>query len=342
MALMIITDRLLVADYYQNKPTQAWIVSSVLGSFFGLLLSAFIWAGFSLWDPHTNLLGLALELFWWRGAAAILVGAAAIQILKHYFCCFVEDAHAASIAAWLSAAPIFILLSVTAVSVITGEALPTLMKTESLWFIGAILATAGLVWFELLMGGSRKMSVGSYWRDLALMLFWSVVYSIGLRVVLVPYEGSENLQEAIALLPYYWLGFAAGSRMLFHKEERMILKQNWFERMHQFIGVILFVEVIGMFVFFFEFFGLSGLDPVYVNIIVGSHIFIVYGLTLLLGALRLKLERGGVSSFRFLNAQLQRENLPKIQKNTRLIIFEISALVLVVAGIVLTSLYSFL
>jgi hypothetical protein len=144
----------------------------------------------------------------------------------------------------------------------------------------------------------------------------------------------------LALLPFYWLGFAAGMRVIFKKGEWQTFKSNWKRRIRHFLVPILIVEVVGMLVFYFEYLGISELDPVFVNIILGAHIFLVYVLDLLLGRVRRWMSINDMRKLYFLGIRLLQSKLPRPEVSPLQMTLELAAIVATVGGIVLTSIYS--
>ncbi len=340
LSLMVVTDRLMVGDCYQGNSNHAWFVSSLAGSLFGLLLTLMVSIGlvaFGKIDLH-ELLSTVVEVFWWKGVAMMLVGTVSIQLLLHYFRCFVEEAHSASVAAWLAATPIFVYAGMLVLTVV-GD--PNLIPThiEPGWTLGVILATLGLVLFERLTMG-KGAGVGKYRRELVLMLVCNVAYIIGLRQVLGKGTEGKELLEAVALMPYYWIGFAAGMRVIFQKGVAAGLRSSWRRRIRYFVVPILFVEIVGMLVFWFEYFGLTELDPTYVSIVVGASVFLVYVMNMGLGFLRKSMQKRGERRMYFGGVRLVAAKLPRPHESLRHISLELLAITITTIGIALATAYA--
>ena len=252
LALMVVTDHLMVSDCYQGKPDHAWFVSSLAGSIFGLILTSFVSIGVIIFSEVTlgELLTTIVDMFWWRGIAMIAVGAIGIQILLHYFRCFAEEAHSASIAAWLAATPIFVYLGMLLFTSFGKDTGVVSTFIDPTWVLGIVLATAGLVVFERLTAG-KGTGVGKYKRELMLMLICNVIYIVGVRQILGQSTEEKQFVETLALMPYYWVGFMAGVRVIFKKGGVEKLRSSWYKRIRYFAVPIIFVEVIGMLVFWF-------------------------------------------------------------------------------------------
>ncbi len=339
LALMVVTDRLMVGDCYQGNSNHAWFVSSLAGSIFGLILTFLVSVAMIVIGMITTheFFSTFIEMFWWRGFLMILIGATSIQLLLHYFRCFVEEAHSASVAAWLAATPIFVYGGMLLLTLIENT---SLIRTiiEPWWILGIALATFGLVTFERLTMGKGN-EIGKYRKDLVLMLICNVVYIIGLRQVLGHSTEGRELIEAIALMPYYWIGFGAGIRTLFTQGASGSLKLSWYARIRYFILPILFVEVIGMCVFWFEYLGITELDPTYVSVIIGANVFLVYVINISLGFLRKSLEKHEKDSIQFCKIKLGVSNLPEININPKHISMEVLTILLTGIGIGLATAY---
>lgn len=342
LALMVTFDRLMVGDCYQGKPNQAWFVSSAAGSLLGLVLTSFVWCGLIISgniDSFQSLVTTAVGLAESKGILMMIVGGLSVQVLLHYFRCFGEEANSAAVAAWLASTPIFIFLAFFVTSLFTGSFLTAL--TEPLWIVGVILATMGLVAFEKLSSGSDLKVKKTYQKELAYMLFFNVLYAIILKQVLTSVKESPISDvEIFALLPFYWIGFAAGTRVILKNGEWSTFKSNWRKRLKHFLIPIVIVEVVGMLVFFFEYLGISKLDPVFVNIIIGAHIFLVYTFDLSLGKVRKWMAEKGVQKLYVAGIRLQQQKLPQPRIVAGQIVFELAAITATVVGILLVSLYS--
>lgn len=91
MALMIVTDRLMIGDCYRNSASQAWFVSSLAGGVFGLMFTASAWVAavvFGQAESLVDLLAIAIEHFF-AGAASRCVRLERF-LCRHY--CIIFDA----------------------------------------------------------------------------------------------------------------------------------------------------------------------------------------------------------------------------------------------------------
>jgi hypothetical protein len=337
MALMIVTDRLMVGDCYQGKPNQAWFVSSLAGSLFGLMLTFLIWIGLAYTgnvEGISYLMSYALSLFIWKGLAAMVVGVIGVQMLLHYFRCFGERAHSAAIAAWLASTPIFVFVGMLILGSFVAIDGMSATSTEPLWVIGVLLATTGLVGFERLTGGPGGR-VGTYKKELIKLIAFNVLYAILLRQTFSIDQGNDGLLEATALMPYYWIGFAAGMRVMLRGGEWATFRSNWRKRIRYFIVPILFVEVIGMLVFFFEYVGLTSLDPTLVTVIMGTHVLLVYALDLSLGRLRHWMEERKIHHMYIGGIRLLAHKLPEPKFNSKIVFLETCLILMATVGVTL-------
>jgi hypothetical protein len=320
MAIMMIADKLMVRNCYNGSKISAWFVSSVAGSCLGLLLTAVCWIIFSTFSESVTLIGLfqtALNLFFWSGFFVLVSGIFAVQLLYHYFACFTEDAHIATISSWIAATPIIIFITALATNQFTNVFFDIeYISVGSLqlgFIISITLATLCLVAFEVV---TNKETSGKkiYAFDLCLMIICNILYIVSLEFILKQEPAPYNhLVYIVALLPYFWIGFAAGGRVYLSKTKREEIKRTWRSSIRNFLPIILFVELIGMLVFYFEYFGLSELTASYVALIVGAHIVIVY-----------------LIDYFFIN---------KEYKSTRTTIIEFALVICTVIGITTASFY---
>jgi hypothetical protein len=273
LAVMVILDQLMMKDIYNNSPAQAIIVSSVGGTIFGLV-STFIW-----WiiDPNTFTILAQNALLWLYpyGLLIVIAGGISSQVLHQYFICFSKNADGNIVASWLAATPIFVYITVLVL-----EALD-LLHSESLYSIstiaGVLLTTVGLHALER-VSSANQIEPAKYQSNLVMFLVLSVIYIILIDWTLdtgAVVLGVSTSTLTITLLPWFWIGFLYGARTALNKEHRAAFRANW-STVKQFALPILFLEVIGMYVFFFEFVGLGELDPVSIALITGLHAVVVW------------------------------------------------------------------
>jgi hypothetical protein len=299
LAIMIVFDRIMIGDCYRDLPRQAWLVSSLSGSIFGLIATLTMWVVFS--DEFERSVfevgNLAIALFFPWGLAMLLAGAVSNQVLCHYFRLFVPQAGRAvdetAIALWLSLAPmgVFAASSLLAKAGVPWFANTGLVLNNTSWtygfaVVGAVVALAS---FELC--GTDRVGIGDVRSaEIAKMLGAVVVYTLTVSSILRA-EGIGGA-ELLALQPYYWIGFSSGIRVLTRRDDRTALKAN-IRRLTKFLPVITVAEIIGMAVYMFEFVALGGTDPTLVNLILSAHVLAVFGLSLALSLLRRRMERQG-------------------------------------------------
>lgn len=344
MAIMIITDRIMVGDCYSGKPSHAWVVSSLAGSFFGILLTFFVWLFIAIFNTDVSFADLILtawKLLIWKGVLMFIIGAIGIQILLHYFRCLDSNSNSAVIAAWLASTPIMIFITLVILQILVTDDRLVHTSIEPLWVVGIILATGGLVLFERVSITIKSKISTTFRKDFILMLALSVIYSILLKQTLAQSEtNSDGYIETIALLPFFWIGFAAGSRALLKKKFRHSFMRHWHKRMHLFIFPIFLTEIIGMLVFFFEYLGLSKLDAVYVNIIIGSHIFLVWIFNFALSQLRRKMHTNAIYKISFGPFRILQHKLPSASASVMHTVSEALAIAIGTVGIIIASLYT--
>lgn len=347
MALMIVTDKHLLGQCYDNKPRQAWFISSLAGSAFGLILTFLMWMVVALISPHGTLLMIFLasvDLFFWQGFIVFIAGIIGIQILFHYFNCFSEDASSASIAAWIAATPIFILLTFALVGIFSylggfPYGVILIKSIHPVFVIGTIIATIGLIVFEYI-SNPNKTSENRYKKSLFFLIIYNVIYSILLQYILSQEsQAYSHGMYILALLPYLWVGFASGARDIFNKIKRVDIINNWRTNIKKYWQIILLVEVIGMFVFYFEYFGLADLNAAYVSVITSSHVLLVYFLDFLLIVYLANKNKYNIKITAEQNLKVDASNLLYPVKTISKRILEVLVLMVVVIGIALATIY---
>jgi hypothetical protein len=265
----------------------------------------------------------------------LLAGAVSNQVLCHYFRLFVpeagRDVNETAIALWLSLAPIgvFATSSLLATAGVPWFAETGLVANNTSWAYGfAVLGTiVALASFEL-CGTERIRFVDVRSAEIAKMLGAVVVYTLAVSGILRA-KGIGGA-ELLALQPYYWIGFLAGIRVLMRRDDRAALKAN-IRRIRKFLPVIIVAEIIGMAVYMFEFFALGGVDPTLVNLIIGAHVLAVFGLSLALSLLRLRMEGQNSRRVWLFGLRLVANKLPAgsvgLSKVVRLVFVQIMLLI---------------
>jgi hypothetical protein len=316
LSIMVLFDRLMMGDCYKNKPDQAWFVSSVAGSVFGLLATLAMWLGYTAWTDttmHDIVVALgsltAVEMI-----MMMLAGACNVQVLHHYFRLFIpsskdEEVNETAIAMWLASSPIFIFATTILLSILglNRGVLSGLEDAELTISFGiAVIVTVGaMVGFE-----TYKNHVSNLFKrygEVLKMLTMIVVYTLIISGILRDSEMTDVM--ALAIQPFFWIGFAAGMRTMWIKQNRVDLARNW-PRIKKFVVPIITVEVIGMSVYFFEFFALKGADPTFVNLIIGAHIVPVFLFVWALSRLRRRMEKNNIRRIYLLGLRLAANKLP--------------------------------
>ncbi len=316
LSLMILFDRLMMGDCYKNRPDHAWLVSSVAGATFGLTATGITWVLYSTVLEVTirELLDLSISLLWPSGLLMIIVGAINIQVMRHYFRLFIPDknqnVNETAVAMWLAAVPIFIFLATIALkqlplhdSILSGLAQSNLSVSFGVAIVLAVLTMIGFEYFTTGQEAFRLERVGEIIKMIAAIVCYMLLSSTLLR------DAESSVMITLALQPFYWIGFAAGSRLMLSKTNRGIFIESW-PTIKIFLVPILIVEVIGMMVYYFEFFALSGADPTLVNLITGAHIIPVFILSLCLYRLRKRMELAGTKQQWLWGLSFTTEKLP--------------------------------
>jgi hypothetical protein len=316
LGLMIVFDRLMMGDCYKNRPDNAWFISSTAGASFGLVATLFTWIGYSyLTDTNfSEILATMINLIWPHGLLMILVGVINIQVMRHYFRLFIPDknekVNETAVAMWLSSVPIFIFLTTYILSFIVSDYdfLSGLSHINITFAFGlsVTFAAAAMIGFEYHTGGGEAFRAERM-SEITKMISCIVAYTL-LSSALLRGE-QESIIATLALQPFYWLGFAAGIRAMIPLTKRKIFSSDW-SRIKQFLLPIIVVEIIGMSVYYFEFFALSGADPTLVNLITGAHIIPVFLLSLYLCSIRKKMEETQTEHQWMLGLSFTRDLLP--------------------------------
>jgi limonene-1,2-epoxide hydrolase len=318
LTVMVVADKLIIGDCYNDNHEHAWIVSSGAGATFGFILTAIAWLFYVVFIGEGNVLVNYTEAFIFPyGLLILMAGILSIQTLRHYFHCFSEAGDSTAVAGWLAMTPLFIYGLVYSLFTLSTKlninfGLNFSVAQVSFEFaLYTIVATLALVAFER-VGGHGNDRKGAYYGQLTLMLIFNVLYTVIIHftVVRVTEVSGNELASLLVLLPFYWLGFAVGMRPLLHHDRRRDFTYAWNTRIVYYIIVVLFTEIIGMLVFFTEFFGLGTLDPAYVALLIGGHVLLVYVITKWLAFLGFQQQNTGVSTIRLLMIPVSIDRLP--------------------------------
>lgn len=316
LGIMVLFDRLMMGDCYKNKPDQAWFVSSVAGAGFGLIATLAMWFGYAAMTETTllDIIGGIGSLTALEIVMMMLAGACNVQVLHHYFRLFIPaskdaEVNETAIAMWLASSPIFIFATTILLSILglNHGVLAGLEDAEltTSFGIAVIVTVAAMVGFE-----TYKSPVSNLFKrygEIGKMLIMIVLYTLIISGILRDSEMTTVM--ALSIQPFFWIGFAAGIRTMLIKQNRIDFTKNW-PRIKKFVAPIITVEIIGMSVYFFEFFALKGADPTYVNLIIGAHIVPVFLFVWALSSLRHKMERNGIRRMYFMRLRLAANKLP--------------------------------
>ena len=319
LGVMLIFDRVMVSDCYRGNSRQAWLVSSVLGAAFGLFATAAVWMVISR-IPGTSLGSLwlnFLDLFWPAGLLMLVAGAITIQTMAHYFNLFTGSENDAPnetlIAMWLSSSPIFIFIAFLFLSSLDLDVLQGsgIEKTRTSLFFAlsivlAVLCLAGVEYFDSPVSHRSTVRYSEIFKMLTCIVGYTIIISSILRADNVDPIHSASLQ------PYYWIGYLAGARVLLNPKDRLDFRANW-PRLRLFAGIILAVEVVGMLVYFFEYYALGSIDAALVNLVVGGHVLVVFLLALALSRTRRRFEAAGIRRKWVLGVRLVTNRLPNVE-----------------------------
>lgn len=332
LAAMVILDQLMMKDTYDNSPSQAIIISSVGGSTLGLTSTAAWW----LMQPEP-IMWYVHNVFTWAypfGLLIALAGVLSSQVLHQYFVCFSKNADGNVVASWLAATPVFVYVTVIVLD--TLGLLQTGALYSSSTVLGVLLATAGLFLLER-VSNPRQFGPGNYWPNLVMFLVLNVIYIILIDWTLT--TGAEILGVTtttltLSLLPWYWFGFLYGARTALQKRHREKFRVN-LQTIKRYIAPIIVVEIIGMYVFFFEFVGLSELNPVSVALVTGLHAILVWVTSVLLGVYAHKLKQREQNSVTLGTIKVSFTAIQQFQQPTNVRVKQAACVVTVLAGVFL-------
>lgn len=266
LGLTVIIDRFIVADWYKNNARSAWVVSSVVGATLGLIATAVAWF---LYDLNV-LLDLTDQLMTQHIViilAIIYCGTLTSLTLRSYFKCFSGGVESTLVAMAIAATPLFVFLT---------SALAHGQDLTAAHWLSVIAAVSGLVGYQALSSGGDWSAKGKVWPIIAVIAL-STAYIVLLDIILgwIVHETTlTELEAALVTLPFYWLGFGLGLVDVMDREVVRSIGHILEQRKR--VLLLLLMEIIGMGFYFFEVFGLSGLDAGLVAIIVGAHVVMVW------------------------------------------------------------------
>lgn len=285
LTLAVIYDRLMMEDVYGNNPHVAITVSVGLGTIFGLILTVVLQATYGVFEMVT----LAVAWFIPYGVLTVLAGFLTSQVLYLYLIAYSRDIESTVIAIWLAALPIFLLPAKALIMEMIDINLDPTSFTSQI-MTGVLIATVGMIALERVEKHKDKPSV--QWVLIAMNCV-NVVYLLILEWVIL--NGSESLliskeETTLAFMPYYWIGFLFGIWPMAQAANWKSLKKDKTNIM-PYLKTILFLEVLGSGVYFFEFSGLAEVEPVILSVLIGAHVIAVWTGSVYLGWYGVKLTR---------------------------------------------------
>jgi len=332
LAIMVILDQLMMKDTYSNSPAQAIIVSSVGGALFGIT-STLVWWFF---DVHTFSEHFSNSLQWLYpyGLLVLIAGILSSQVLHQYFVCFSKNADGNIIAGWLAATPVFVYIAVAGLGVL--HIIPTSNLYTFSKMLGVVLTTLGLYLLEKIPT-EKNESQTPYGINLLSFMVLSVIYIILIDWTLK--SGSLALDVpvqtlTISLLPWFWIGFLYGARTALKKEHRKQFSMNW-SNLKKFLIPILLIEIIGMYVFFFEFIGIGELDSVSVALITSLHAMVVWLASVMLGLYHKRLSQSNQSSGHICGMTISQSALQQFSAPAIVRYKQAACVLIVIAGVLL-------
>jgi hypothetical protein len=333
LAIMISFDRIMVGDCYRNHPEQPWVISSLLGSAFGIIATSLVWITLSFTEIPSPVARSENEPAFINHFLSLASGVISSFVLRYYFRLFLPSkkgsVNETEIAVWLAFTPVFMFLLIAGLTFFIPE-IPDVseLQTDSSWIFGSLvtLACLTLVLF-IRFESDEPLEHSKRYGDIFLLVLLNTGYVFLSSIALSPFD--QDLESVLKLLLSYWVGFAAGGLALLDGTTRSGFHLNA-RRLRKFSRIIILTEVVGMLVYFFEFLGVSEEDPTLVTLIIGAHVTVVFLLSLLLTQLRHTMIANGQRRFWLLGLRISANRLP-LRKVTvgqvlRLIAVQISLL----------------
>lgn len=292
-AVMIRFDQLMMGDCYQDRPKMAWIVSSVAGTFFGIIAMVGVWIAYSAQTGNT-ITYVHVADQWEHGCWLVIVGMLTTIVMGCYFHLFKKseagDApDVTTIAMWLATTPIWVTL-VTWLVVSTDFRFGPLAglqlgEVSPLFFLAILMTTFFIIMFDA--EGKRVPLTLKRGTVVAVMVTAIASYTVIASAVLY----DRDTAELLALQPYYWLGFASGLCLFFSPKTWHEMKE-FAPKFRQYWKVIVVAELFGAAVYIFEMYAFWQLSGVLVNLISAGHVIIVFLLGYILTFLGRRMMRG--------------------------------------------------
>lgn len=322
LALVVISDKLTLGEFYHDEPESAWFVSSVLGSLLGIGATAIAWmlVGENSWSSMLLLAqGDLIALSWLMIASGLLVS----LTLRSYFHCF-SGSVSSLVALALAATPVF---------VFAGEHFLYGTSMEVVKIAGLVIVVLGLSLFNLTDVEQEETGKTNLVHLFGLIVFGSgylLLVDFTLPLVEAALHVDET-QASLAAMPWYWLGFAVGAVNIARPKVRSFLPKI---HLHpKFIVLILSLETIAAGFYFFEFFGLASLDVTLVALITGAHVIIVWISDLIIRRKYHKAVREGRGTVHILFFSIKTKKLGEYDLPMRTVFVQAIAIMLVIAGL---------
>ena len=276
-AIMVKFDQLMMSDCYGNRPRMAWLVSTVAGTFFGIIAMLIAWVVHGL--ATDNFVHLSDSIAIWRdGLWMTVVGILTTVVMGSYFHLFkateAGDApDVTTISMWLASTPIWVTLFTWIIVTSDVRFGPLegleLGEVSAFFFASIVMTTFFIIWFDT---EGKRVPI-TLKRGLMVMVMVSCISAYTIIASSVLYERDPG--ELIALQPYYWLGFASGLVILFSKKVRAEVRE-FAPKFRQYRNVILVAELFGAGVYIFEMYAFWHLSGVLVNLISSGHVILVF------------------------------------------------------------------
>lgn len=325
MALTIIIDRLMVDDFYEDNPKNAWFISSFLGALFGLSATALAWLIIGEDESWNQLLVLFHTKSIFFALGMILVGAVVSLNLKIYFDMLSCHAYTTRVAIAIAATPVFVF---ACQSFIFG--------TE--WVAAGIISVAitavALVGFEALSEAEEKRPECNFNWHLIIFIATSVVYLVVLDWLFFSVETTmslDGIQASLIMMPFYWVGYSVGTISYRDTVVKGFVKKILSRK--RFLAIVFVMEIIGASTYFFEFMGISEIDATLVSLVIGVHIAFVWAFDLFISVKYKRSLREGSDRTRVLLFTLDNGNLTSYNISFKIFAFQGALIVLALFGV---------
>jgi len=326
LALTVTADKLMVGDFYQNNPRNAWFVSSALGAILGLTATVFAWVLFGEGDAISQIVSFGQGSMLLLSIPMIFMGVLVSLTLRSYFFCMATTSVTTSVAVAIAATPIFVF---GVQLLISGEIWTTLH------WVSLLVTVSGLIGFEL--SAEHDGATGSRINlPLLGVIGFGTAYLVLVDILLPVIETNlraTEVQASLIAMPYYWFGFAFGV-ISFRIASVRVFIRTIFNRWH-FILLILLLEIIGASFYFFEFFGLSQISATLVALITGAHIVAVWMFDLYIGRRYKIATEGDEIKTKVLGFRLPTENLDGYDISKKTLVMQAVFILMTLAGLIL-------